>query len=100
VFEKSLLRRLFELNGDEVTGEKYRLLNEELHDLFFSPNTTMMFKSRRLISGARSTNGERSGACSALVEKTERMRVNEWKTLKGNFKKWNRGHGLKRSGSE
>jgi len=31
VFEKGVLRRIFELKRDEVTGEKKKLHNEELH---------------------------------------------------------------------
>jgi hypothetical protein len=33
---------------DEVTGERRKLHNEELHDLFSSPSKTTMIKSKRM----------------------------------------------------
>jgi len=38
VFEKRVLRRIFGLKRDEVTGEWRKLHNEELNDLYCSPN--------------------------------------------------------------
>jgi hypothetical protein len=38
VFENMVLRRIFGLRRDEVTGEWRRLHNEELNDLYCSPN--------------------------------------------------------------
>ena len=38
VFENMVLRRIFGPRGDEETGEWKRLYNEELNDLFSSPN--------------------------------------------------------------
>ena len=38
VFEKRVLRRVFGPKRDEVTGEWRRLHNEELSDLYCSPN--------------------------------------------------------------
>jgi hypothetical protein len=40
VFEKRVLRRIFGPQRDEVTGE-WRLHNEELYDLYCSPNIIM-----------------------------------------------------------
>jgi hypothetical protein len=48
VFENRVLRRIFGPKGDEVTGEWGKLYNEELHILYFSPNTIRQIKSRRL----------------------------------------------------
>jgi len=48
VFEKRVLRRIFGLNRDEVTGECRKLLNEELNDLYSSPNIVRVIKSRRM----------------------------------------------------
>jgi hypothetical protein len=46
--EKRVLRRIFEPKGDEVTGEYIRLHNEELNDLYLSPNIVRVIKSRRM----------------------------------------------------
>ena len=38
MFENMVLRRIFGPRRDEVTGERRRLRNEELNDLYSSPN--------------------------------------------------------------
>jgi uncharacterized membrane protein len=48
VFEKRVLRRIFGPKRDEVTGDWRKLHNEELHNLYFSPNTIKIMKSRRM----------------------------------------------------
>jgi hypothetical protein len=48
VFENRVLRRIFGLRRDEVTGDWRKLHNEELHDLYSSPNIIRMIKSRRM----------------------------------------------------
>jgi len=48
VFENMLLRRIFGPRRDEVTGECRRLHNEELNDLYCSPNIVQVIKSRRM----------------------------------------------------
>jgi hypothetical protein len=48
VFENRVLRRIFGPKRDEVTGEWRRLHNEELYDLYSSPNIIRLTKSRRL----------------------------------------------------
>ena len=48
VLEKRLLRKIFEPNRDEVTGEWRKLHNEDLHELFSSPNIILFIKSRRM----------------------------------------------------
>jgi dihydrofolate reductase len=44
VFENRVLRRIFGSKRDKVTGEWRKLHNEELNDLFSSPNITQMIK--------------------------------------------------------
>ena len=48
VFENRVLRRIFEPNRDEVKRECRNLHNEELSDLYSSPNIVRVIKSRRL----------------------------------------------------
>jgi len=38
LFEKGVLRKIFGPKREEVTGERRRLHNEKLCDLYFSPN--------------------------------------------------------------
>jgi hypothetical protein len=48
IFENKVLRRIFGLRRDEVTREWRRLHNEELNDLYCSPNIVWMIKPRRM----------------------------------------------------
>jgi len=48
VFENMVLRRIFGPRKDEVMGEWRRLHNEELNDLYSSPNIVRVIKSRRM----------------------------------------------------
>ena len=43
-----MLRRIFGPRRDRVTGEWRKLHNEELNDLYCSPNIVRVIKSRRL----------------------------------------------------
>ena len=48
VFENRVLRRIFGPKRDEVMGEWRKLHNEELNDLYSSPNIVRVIKSRRM----------------------------------------------------
>jgi hypothetical protein len=48
VFDNRVLRRIFWPKRDEVTGELQTLYNEELHNLYSSPDITRQIKSRRM----------------------------------------------------
>jgi hypothetical protein len=48
VFENRVLRRIFGPKRDHVTGDWRKLNNEELHNLYSSPNIIRMIKSRRM----------------------------------------------------
>jgi hypothetical protein len=48
VFENRMLRRLFGLKRDEVTGEWRKLHSEELRDSYSSPSIIRMMKPRRI----------------------------------------------------
>jgi hypothetical protein len=72
VFENRVLRRVFGPKRDEVTGEWRKLHNEELHDLYSSPNIFWVKKSKKNeICWSCSTMRERRGVCRVLVGKPE-----------------------------
>jgi len=75
VFENMVLRRIFGSMRDEVSGEWRRLHNEELNDLYSSPNIVRVIKSRKMRwAGHVVRMGEERGVYRVLVGKPERKR--------------------------
>jgi hypothetical protein len=48
VFENRVLRRIFGPKRDKATGDWRRLYNEELNDVYSSPNILRVIKSRTM----------------------------------------------------
>jgi hypothetical protein len=57
-FENRVLRRIFGLNRDEVTGDWRKLHNQELNDLYSSSNIVQVMKSRMRWAGHVARMGE------------------------------------------
>jgi len=75
VFENRVLRKIFGPNRDEVTREWRNLHNEGLNDLYSSPNTLRVIKSRRMRwAGHVACMWERRGIYRVLVGKPEGKR--------------------------
>jgi len=108
VFESRVLRRIFWLKRDELTGEWRKLHNEELKDLHSSPNVIQVIKLRRMMRwvGHVAHMGESRGIYKVLVGKPEGKRLlgrprHRWEDnikmdLPGSGMQ---GHGLDRVGS-
>jgi len=70
-----VLRRIFGPRRDDVTGEWRRLHNEELNDMYSSPNTVRVIQSRRMRwAGHVACMGEERGVYRVLVGKPEGKR--------------------------
>jgi len=75
VFENMVLRRIFGPRRDEVMGEWRRLPNEELNDLYSSPNIVRVIKWRRMRWAGHVVHmGEERGVYRVLVGKLEGKR--------------------------
>ena len=75
VFKNTVLRRIFGPRRDEVTGKWRRLHNEELNDLYSSPNIVRVIKSRRMRwTGHVACMGEERGVYRVLLGKPEGRR--------------------------
>jgi hypothetical protein len=72
VFENRVLRRIFGPKREEATGEWRVPHNEELHDLYSSPNIIRVMKSRRMRwAGHVARMGEKRGAYRILMGRPE-----------------------------
>jgi len=94
VFEDRALR-IFGLKRDKVTGECGKLHNEELNDLYSSPNIVRVIKSRRMRwAGHMACMGEGRGVYRVLVGQPEGKNylgdpgIDGRIILRGIFRKW------------
>ena len=75
VFENMVLRRIFGPRKEEVTGDWRKLHNEELNDLYSSPNIVRVIKSKKMRwAGHVARMGEERGVYRVLVGKPEGKR--------------------------
>ena len=76
VFENRVLRRIFGRTRDKVTVEWMKLHNEELNDLYSTPNIVRVIKSRRMRwAGHVAHMEEGRGVHKVLAEKSEGNRL-------------------------
>jgi hypothetical protein len=74
----TVLRRIFGPNRDEIMGEWRKLHNEELHNLYSSPDIIRQVKSRRMRwAGHVARMGEERKVYKVLVGKLEGKRRSE-----------------------
>jgi hypothetical protein len=75
LFENRVLRRIFGPKWDELTGKCRKLRNEELKNLYSSPNVVRVIKSRRIRwEGHIVGMGEKRAVYRVLVKKPEGRR--------------------------
>jgi len=75
MFENRVLRRIFGPKRDEVTGQRRKLHNEELNDLYFSTHIVRVIKSRVEWAGHVARMGEKRGVHRVLVGKPNGKRL-------------------------
>ena len=74
MFENMVLGRIFGPRRDEVTGEWRRLHNEELNDLYCSPNIVWVIKWRKMRWAGHVACMSEEGLYRVLVGKLEGRR--------------------------
>jgi len=98
VSENRVLRRIFGPKRDEVTGEWRKLHNDEPNDLYSSPSSVRVIKSRRMRwAGHLARMWERGGVNRGLIGKPKERDnlgdpgVDGRKILRCIFRKWDVG---------
>jgi hypothetical protein len=83
VFENRVMRRIFGPKSDEVTGEWRKLHNEELHNLYSSPDIIRQVKSSQgkanEVGRAYGTHGRGQKSVQGFGGKARRKETT-WKT--------------------
>ena len=75
MFKNRVLIRIFGPKRDEVTGEWRKLRNEELNDLYSSPNIVRLIKSRMRWAEHVARMGKKRGVYRVLVVQPEIKRA-------------------------
>ena len=71
MFENRVLRGIFGPRKDEVTGEWMKLHNEELNDLYCSPNIVRVIKMEKI---------EMGGTCGTYGGRESCAQCFDWET--------------------
>jgi hypothetical protein len=80
VFENRVLRRIFGSKRDKVRGEWRKLHDEELNDLYSSPNIIRVLTSRRMKWAAHVTRMEGEESCIQGFGMENSGKETTWKT--------------------